>query len=158
MKKEFFLSIAVFFLLNACSRKGEDSIYILPSNYTGSVIILFNQSDGETEKYLNGNRIFNIPPSGILKTKFKAEYRKTLIPKFYYDVISKESELPAIIDWKDFDNGIVSASLPSIGKGYKKLDGSEFVEYEAFFIGTKEQIEKYSEEFNEANILNLIEK
>lgn len=148
----------MLFLLNACSSKGEDRIYILPSGYTGTVLILFNQSEGETEKYLNGSRVFNIPRSGILKTKFKAEYGRINIPKFYYKGISEESELHAIVDWKNFDNGIISASLPSIGKVYKKLDGSEFVEYEFFFIGTKEQIENYSEEFNKADIVKLIEK
>jgi hypothetical protein len=158
MKKEFYLAIAIFFLFNACSRKGEDSIYILPSGYTGSVIILFNQSDGQPKKHFNGSRIFNIPPSGILKTKFKAEYGRTYISRFYYKDISEESELPAVIDWEDFDSGIIRASLPSIGKAYKKIDGSEFVEYEFFFVGTKEQIENYSEEFNKVNIANLIKE
>jgi hypothetical protein len=44
----------------------------LPNNYTGAVIILFNEAYGVPEKFdNNGNRIYEIPPSGILKTKFK---------------------------------------------------------------------------------------
>ncbi len=49
---------------------GEDETYILPDNYTGPVIILFNQSTGKPEKYNSGKRIYEISNNGILKTRF----------------------------------------------------------------------------------------
>jgi hypothetical protein len=52
--------------------KGKGEVFVLPDNYTGAVIILFDESNGIFEKIdEDGNRIYEIPSSGILKTKFK---------------------------------------------------------------------------------------
>jgi hypothetical protein len=52
--------------------KADNELFILPENYTGAVIVLFDKADGITEKFdKEGNRVLEIPPSGILKTKFK---------------------------------------------------------------------------------------
>lgn len=51
--------------------KAQDEIYILPDGYRGAVIVLFDEADGTPEKFdEDGNRVFEIPFSGILKTKF----------------------------------------------------------------------------------------
>lgn len=66
------LLIAGFVLFWYFYNKGKGEVFVLPDNYTGAVIILFDESDGITEKYdENGNRVYEIPSSGILKTKFK---------------------------------------------------------------------------------------
>lgn len=57
--------------------KGEDEIYVLPKDYCGSVIIIFNDQNGKDEKYdIKRNRIYEIDNSGILKTKFKFQKGK----------------------------------------------------------------------------------
>lgn len=65
--------ILIIFVFTSSCNLGEDETYILPRNYTGPVIILFNQSTGKPEKYDNGNRIYEIDKNGILKTQFKFE-------------------------------------------------------------------------------------
>lgn len=52
----------------------EDEVYILPNNFTGAVIILMNEHEGEDRRYdENGSRIYEIPKNGILKTQFKQQ-------------------------------------------------------------------------------------
>jgi hypothetical protein len=63
------LILIIFAFTVSCSF-GEDETYIIPTNYTGPVIVLFNQSTGKPEKYNNGKRIYEIDKNGILKTQF----------------------------------------------------------------------------------------
>lgn len=50
----------------------EDEVFILPDDFEGAVIVLYNEKNGEPEKYdKEGNRIYTISESGILNTKFK---------------------------------------------------------------------------------------
>lgn len=64
------LILIIFAFTVSCSL-GEDETYIIPTSYTGPVIVLFNQSTGKPEKYNNGKRIYEIDKNGILKTQFK---------------------------------------------------------------------------------------
>ncbi|MDZ7847249.1 MAG: hypothetical protein U5L96_10990 [Owenweeksia sp.] len=51
-----------------------DEVYVLPNNFTGAVIILMDYPKGKPEKYdQEGNRVYEIPVNGILKTKFSHE-------------------------------------------------------------------------------------
>lgn len=52
----------------------EPAVYVIPASYRGEVNIIFNEACGEETKYRNGRRLYVIPPSGILFTKFKQEY------------------------------------------------------------------------------------
>lgn len=50
----------------------EDEVFVLPDDFKGAVIVLYNKKDGQPEKYdEKGNRVYTIPENGILKTKFK---------------------------------------------------------------------------------------
>lgn len=64
----FIGSILFWYFFNKV--KGE--VYVLPDTYKGAVIIFFNETNGAPEKFDdNGNRIYEVPSTGILKTKFK---------------------------------------------------------------------------------------
>ena len=68
-----FLLTIVFILQCSCQNR-ESEIFILPENYNGYVLVIFNQKDGEEPKYFEGKRLYIIPDNGILKTQFEAEY------------------------------------------------------------------------------------
>lgn len=46
-------------------------MHLIPNGFEGPVIIVYDQKDGNAEKYENGFRVYEIPKSGILKTQFK---------------------------------------------------------------------------------------
>jgi len=62
-------------LLFSCSKTREREKHIIPNELVGSQIIInFNQSDGQPKKYEGNQRIYEIPRSGTLNTKFKTNF------------------------------------------------------------------------------------
>lgn len=73
-KKMVGLSIFFCFLFNSCMNFAEDEIYVLPNDFEGPVIVLFEESEGIPEKYNDGGaKVYEVPDSGILKAQFKKE-------------------------------------------------------------------------------------
>ncbi|MCI4647399.1 hypothetical protein [Phaeodactylibacter sp.] len=69
-----------------CNRMAPET-HFLPDGYTGKVYIFFNQSEGRAREYDENARVYRIPKSGVLRTKFKSnsgtiDARKDL--NFYY--------------------------------------------------------------------------
>jgi len=74
VKTKYILLFSVLSLINSCRNKAENEIFILPNTYYGNVIILYGEENGSSKKYdEEGNRVYEIPNDGILKTKFEQE-------------------------------------------------------------------------------------
>ena len=103
--------IAIMQILSSCGQKAEPETYLIPSNYTGEVNILFNQTgvpikykneygrdtmyipkSGAPVKYENGRRLYEIPQDGILLTQFKEN--DGFIDRQYYSVGSNSKRTP----------------------------------------------------------------
>jgi len=148
MRKTIF--ILTIFLIIGCNMK-ENEVYILPDNYIGYVIIIFGQEEGSEKKYFNGKRIYDIPDSGILKTKFDANYGSSDFPEYYYN----NTLIPFKIDWEDFSETEINATLPTVGKYYRDNGSEKPVEYAKFFVGTKSQIEVAVKDANCLDIISI---
>lgn len=70
--------------LITCGSSTEKSIYLIPENFEGNILIVFDQKDGSSMEYEQGLRVYKIPDSGVLRTKFKPNYGMHEIDKFYY--------------------------------------------------------------------------
>lgn len=152
----FTFMISLMFI--GCTKKGEDEVFLLPKDFVGYAIILYNQPDGNSIKYVNNNkRLFEIPPSRVLKTQFNADYGRTDFPEFYFEAIKDENRIPLVIDAVNYSENKVNASMPDIGKVYKNTNVSESVECSIFFIGTKNEINRASKEIDNMNIHELLE-
>lgn len=66
-----------------CGDDAEESIIILPSNFEGPVLILYDQTDGIIPYIENQKYVYKIPSSGLLKTKLKAKF-KVKGHEYYY--------------------------------------------------------------------------
>jgi hypothetical protein len=63
--------LACLILFFGCANTAGNEVYILPDNYTGAVIIKYGDPEGVEKEYTEqGERLFRIPFTGILKTKF----------------------------------------------------------------------------------------
>jgi len=155
MKKLILFTLLLVF---SCTKKGEDEIYILPKDYTGKVIILYNQREGSEKEYQAGKRIYHIPENGILKTQFAVDYGITMLPKFFYEDNNVKEEIPLIIESKNYAENKVNVSIMSTGKSYKNVDGTSPVEFSTFLVGTKKQIEEASKQLEKIHIADLIDE
>jgi hypothetical protein len=77
----------------SCRKKGEDSICLIPNNYEGNVLIIFNQHDGLDTSWEGKARIYRIDTTGILKTKFEAKYGVQRTHYYYVDSAGARTEV-----------------------------------------------------------------
>ena len=64
-----FLPFLVF--SSSCIQRADPEKHLIPKGFAGPVIIIYDQKDGNPEKYNDGFRIYEIPENGILRTQFK---------------------------------------------------------------------------------------
>ncbi|WP_306352568.1 DUF6843 domain-containing protein [Flavobacterium sp. '19STA2R22 D10 B1'] len=136
--------IIIILLFLACSiscSKKENSVYILPENYKGYIIVVYNQKNGTPTLYENDKRIYRIPPSGILKTQFDADYGWSEFPEFYYEKISSNNKLPLKFDFKEVPNDSTVCFGGTTGTVNKNLEGTETIKFTNYYIGNKKEIE-----------------
>lgn len=132
-------SLLIIFLLAAC-KTAEDEIFVIPENFTGYVIVIFNQPNGEKPTYFEDSRVYVIPPSGILKTKFRPNYGTSNPSKFYYREVCMGKRIPYILRPDSIPSNSIVAHRQRYGGlcGYGVKGG--YVDYTSFFVGNKDQI------------------
>lgn len=121
-------------------QSAEHEIIIVPEGYTGYIIIIYGNSSGENKEYSNGSRVYNIPQNGILVSQFPNNPGWSGFPKFYYDSIALENEIPFISDFKDLHENEVTAFGGTTGGVNIDLKGNEIIRFKQYYIGNKSQI------------------
>lgn len=144
-------------MIFGCNTK-ENEVYILPENYTGYVVIIFGQKNGLEKKYENGKRIYEIPPSGILKTQFEADYGRSDFPEFYYRDIQEENKIPHSYDFENLSDDEIVGFGGRSGVANRDLKGDSVVRFREFYIGTKSQIEVAVKEVEKLDIISLTDE
>jgi len=76
----------------SCKSQGTKNIFLIPKEFTGIVIVVFDQKDGKKPGIENGKTVFRIPASGILKTQVKPYYEN--ISNEYYFIDSLQIKTP----------------------------------------------------------------
>ncbi|CAA0197284.1 DUF6843 domain-containing protein [Tenacibaculum maritimum] len=67
-------ALILCFFINSCllsDKHIKKETFYIPKGVTGKIYILFNCKEGKPKKWINGRRLYEIPPSGVLKTQFK---------------------------------------------------------------------------------------
>lgn len=88
-------SVVVF---SSCNKTTdcEKEIYLLPPGFRGELIVYFDQDDGQPEIYEDSARVYRIPRSGYLKTRFQKNggcMTDNRIRFFYEDSSGNREEL-----------------------------------------------------------------
>jgi hypothetical protein len=63
--------------------RAQHEVHLIPADYRGPVIVIFNDSTGAAKEYEGRARLYRIPPSGILRTQF-ARNDGWARPDYYY--------------------------------------------------------------------------
>ena len=86
-------------------RSAEDEVFVLPNDFEGCVIVLFEEENGNPKEYnQEGDRVYYIPDNGILKTQFKNEEGWRDVKYIRKDGREIRYLLPSDIVWKDTTN------------------------------------------------------
>jgi hypothetical protein len=143
-------------MLIGCN-KGEEEIFVIPKNYTGYIVIIYNQKGGVKPKYENNKRVYEIPENGILKSQLAPNYGWTNYPEFYYEAITSESKIQFTAEPQKIPMDKVVAYGGVSGNANKDLAGKETVEYVLFYIGNNVQIDTAYEAADKLDIVKLAE-
>lgn len=147
MKK---ITVCILLMLNACTpKKSAPSIYIIPKGYTGEIILVFNYPTGKEKVYKHKKRVYQIPKSGLLTTKFLATYGY-LYDKYYY--VGKDNDTLEILPSYNVTNPEESCIYRTV-TSTAEIKGTTY-EVSAFKVCKKKDIYKYAEfNFNELHKL-----
>ena len=146
--------VFVFFVLLSGCGSVESEIFLLPKNYTGYVLVLYNQEfTGAKIKYKQGKRVYEIPSNGIFKTRFLFEAGHSDFPKFYYEKIASENRIP----YKMYARNIPVDTVVAFGgtvTNYEAKRGNGVV-LESYYIGNSSQIDTIIEAADQINVERL---
>jgi len=149
-------ALLMTFVLLSCNR-GEGEIVIVPQHYTGYIVIVYDQAEGQNPDYKDGKRIYRVPENGILKTRFSANPGWIGIPEFYYGEIASENKILFKPDPRSLPIDTVVANGGTAGSVKKVAGGEEFVRFLEYYIGNKEQIDAAKERVQRLDLLKVIE-
>jgi hypothetical protein len=155
MKKSI-LYLLIVLTLFSCNN-GEKEIIIVPKNFKGYILVIFDQKDGEPKSYHEGSRIYKIPQNGVLKSQFSGNYGSVGIPEYYYQAINVDSKLPSYLEEKKIPPNKIVGMMGPNGNANKDLEGNERIPFTLFYVGTKSEIEQFKEQADKLDIVKLAE-
>lgn len=138
----------------------KPEIYLIPDDYEGEVIVVFDQSVGEPEKYLDKKRVYEIPDDGILYTQFK--WNAGLHNREFHFRGNMKNDIDEVKKRYVYEAGKPDSEIVSIiDKGpfyYKKADGEGYIfRATRFIISQRKYLDEYSVEAVTDSIIKYIE-
>ncbi len=151
-----------------CTDRAEPETFLIRNGYRGKVNVIFNQPNGQPEKYENGRRVYEIPSDGILLTRFKDKYGRIDQQYFYVDssggrVLLKELDVHRFNEeWTRHKNpvepsreelGVFHAGRVGV---YGNSDDPKSLRYQEFFVSTYRELKTYHDQRYEQGFFDRI--
>lgn len=155
------ISIFLSLLLVGCENSKIE--FLIPSNYTGSIIVIYNQKSGSIEKETeHGIRIYQIPKNGVLFTQSQ-RIKGALNISFWYvdedghklhEVFSEERIIHSKEEKDIFVSKIIDGQFSltpdtNIDKTYYDDTFAHKVKFIYFHIGSQEDVNRGLAEANQ---------
>jgi len=153
-----------------CIERADPTSHFVPSGYIGEVFIIFGVPDGAPPATRDGRRIYEIPPSGILRTQFPPTYGWSK-PLYFYGGPSTLDPVPipmapagTIHDTPEnrsnpnveiLGSVVGGTGAPVPGQpGAFSSNAPCAVKYASFFVGTRAQFLDFEQHLDIADYLN----
>jgi hypothetical protein len=157
-----FLPVLVFALMGLIIflSFAKREIYLIPDNLEGEVIVVFDQPDGEPEKYLDKKRLYEIPDDGILYTQFK--WNSGMHNREFHFQSNMKNDIDEVQKQYVFEAGKPDSDVVSImDKGsyfYSTADKKDYIfRATRFVISPRKYLDEYSVEAITDSIIKYIE-
>lgn len=96
------IGMYLFSFASSYLTRPEKETYLIPEGYKGTVLVIFNQPDGEKPEYEDGRRIYRIPKTGVLFTQLKDE-QGIINQEYYYISLNGQKRKLGVLDTRDFN-------------------------------------------------------
>jgi hypothetical protein len=155
-------------LLLGCVDRAEPETFLIEKGYRGKINVVFNESNGQAEKYEDGRRIYEIPVNGILITRFKDNYGIMNQQYFYVDSRGAREALKTL-DVSDFNEAWTTTknrNEPSrdevavffaarVGV-YGNSEDPKSLKFQEFYVSTYRELKKYQDQKYEEEFLDKV--
>ena len=148
MKTAILFFILLSIILSSCGANGEQEVVVVPQNFRGYIIIIFNQKNGSPPKYEGKKRVYEIPRSGILITQFEPNEEWQTFPEYYDGKIAPENKLSSFAEIEKVPVDTIVGFMGAAGSMRKKGYNEDRFMFAQFFVGTKADI-KYAQKQTE---------
>tara|TARA_R110001583_G_scaffold132424_1_gene284369 strand:+ start:255 stop:704 length:450 start_codon:yes stop_codon:yes gene_type:complete len=98
LKKKNFLILLLCGILSIGCTQSEDTITLIPNDFRGTIKINFNKENGTDKSFEKNKRIYKIPESGILNTKFEPQFGYHFQEYYLVSKDGKRTEISAILN------------------------------------------------------------
>lgn len=150
--------LIIFSTLFYSCATGEKEAIVVPKDYKGYIVIIYNQKNGTPVKYKGEKRIYEIPENGILKTQFKPNDGLHEFTEYYNGRLDVKESIPSFVDFNELPNNDKVVGLKGAnGSANKDYEGKETVEFSLYYVGTKENISQAIKQAEKLDILTLVE-
>ena len=96
------VGLYLFSFVSSYLTRPEKETYLIPEGYKGTVLVIFNQPNGEKPEYEDGRRIYRIPQSGVLFTQLKDE-QGIINQEYFYISPNGQRRKLGVLDTRDFN-------------------------------------------------------
>jgi hypothetical protein len=136
---------SILFFFSSCMNQAEPETHLIPKDYKGYVIVIFDEKNGVPKKYENGSRVYEIPSDGVLRTQFRKQkgwIAPGKVNYYYYDNSERQKleYLQSTQGVKD-DSKIYVFSEEISGKTVRYLIGN-LSEGDTYFNALRKKIEE----------------
>lgn len=136
----------------------KKEVFIIPKNYTGCLIVFFDQANSAPVKVKNRERIFEIPSNGVLVTSSSINTDWLDFPEFYYERIDPANQVPYKTNPKEIPvNGPAASGGLSCVTQRSPSDTTE-LRCMVYFIGNKKQTSFYYNEFQKMDMVKMLDQ
>jgi len=144
--------IAFLQFLSSCNQKAEPETYLVPSNFTGKVNILFNKETGAAKEYEGKRRVYRIPSHGILITQFKTNDGFTDREYYLVDSTGERTRLEVYMidnakrDTAEYivgDKNKKGVFGDGISGQYGNTGDSKSAQYQEFIVSSYSQLDSF---------------
>lgn len=95
-------SYLVLLVLLGCTVR--DVEILVPEDYEGTVVIIYDEDETLNSKYITSQRnVYRVPSNGVVKSKAKPDNGFKTLSLFSYNATGIISELPIIYSYTDID-------------------------------------------------------
>ncbi|MBK8484760.1 MAG: hypothetical protein IPL31_10570 [Saprospiraceae bacterium] len=158
MRAIILFSFILSVILSSCNANGEQEAIVVPKNFKGYIMVIFNQKNGTPIKYEGKKRVYEIPQNGILKTQFKPNDGWQEFPEYYYEKIAPENKLLSFAEIKKVPADTIVGFMGAVGSMRKNDYNEDRFMFTQFYIGTKSDIEQAQEQTEKVDFVPSILK
>lgn len=132
--------LPVIALFSSCEEKKAKTIYLIPENFRGDIIITYDIQNGQDANFEKRMRVIRVPASGIVSTQHVSS---TGVSEDKFYMVSADGKRTEIT----FDLNTTSdkqVCIHNMVTSSKKIDGAPH-HIEAFMVHRKDSIQFYKE-------------